>query len=71
MPRFLFLMTTPSRKARHPSAEGNFSPRRYVASSPPLEGWAQPGVVRECEKMHLLPILCHSRAMTGESVGGQ
>ncbi len=46
----------------HPSAEGNFSPRRYVPSSPPLEGWAQPGVVREFKKTHLLPILCHSRA---------
>ena len=55
-------MTTPSRKARHPSAEGNFAPRRYVPSSPPLEGWAQPGVVREFKKTHLLPILCHSRA---------
>ncbi len=55
-------MTTPSRKARHPSVEGNFIPRRYVSSSPPLEGWAQPGVVRECVIIHLLSILCHSRA---------
>ena len=36
--------TAPSRKARHPSAEGNFGLRRYVASSPPLGG-AQGGVV--------------------------
>ena len=46
----------------HPSAEGNFGPRRYVASFPPLEGWAQPGVVREFKNVHLVPILCHSRA---------
>ena len=46
----------------HPSAEGNFSPRRYVATFPPLEGWAQPGVVRELKNPHLIPILCHSRA---------
>ena len=55
-------VTTPSRKARHPSAEGNVIPRRNVPSSPPLEGWAQPGVVREFKNTHLIPILCHSRA---------
>ena len=27
--------------SRHPSAEGNFSPRRNVPSSPPLEGYPQ------------------------------
>ena len=74
----------------HPSAEGNFVPRRNesqqpysaaeknlgrgsagaavlsvvkgnldrdgnVPSSPPLEGWAKPGVVRECGISHLVP----------------
>ena len=59
---FSIIVTTPSRKARHPSAERNFSPRRYVPSSPPLEGCPQPGVVREFKNVHLVPILCHSRA---------
>ena len=30
--------TTPSRKARHPSAEGNFSPRRYAAGTQSQRG---------------------------------
>ena len=47
----------PRRHSRHPSAEGNFTPRRYVSSSPPLEGWAQPGVVRDFKNTHLLPLV--------------
>ena len=40
----------------HPSAEGNFVPRRYGLSSPPLEGWRlADGVVRECVISHLVP----------------
>ena len=31
-------MTTPSRKARHPSAERNFSPRRYAAGTQSQRG---------------------------------
>ena len=44
----------------HPSAEGNFIQRRYVASSPPLEGCPQGGVVREFEIIPLLPIVTAS-----------
>ena len=46
----------------HPSAEGNFGPRRNVPSSPPLDGWAQPGVVREFKKPHLVPLVIASKA---------
>ena len=46
----------------HPSAEGNFIPRRYVPSSPPLEGWAQPGVVRDFKKTQFLPLVIASKA---------
>ena len=64
MAGFLFsptsTMPTPSRKARHPSAEGNFAPQWYVLSSPPLEGCPQGGVVRESKKPHLLPIVIAS-----------
>ena len=42
----------------HPSAEGNFIPRRYGLSSPPLEGWRlADGVVRECVISHLVPFV--------------
>ena len=54
-------MTTPALRATPPQ-RGTWPSSRRGTSSPLLEGWAQPGVVRECEKMHLLPITCHSRA---------
>ena len=41
---FLNSLTTLALRAT-PSAEGNFSPRRYVPSSPPSEGCPQDGVV--------------------------
>ena len=48
--------------SRHPSAEGNFIPQRYDLSSPPLEGWAKPGVVRECVISRLFPFVIASGA---------
>ena len=37
-----------------------------VPSSPPLEGWAKPGVVRDCGIIHLVPL--SSRAKRGDPV---
>ena len=53
-------VTTPALRATPPQ-RGTLFRDGTRSSSPPLEGWAQPGVVRECEKTHLVPILCHSR----------
>ena len=47
----------PRRLRRHPSAEGNLLRSRCGVSSPPLEGWAKPGVVRECRIRHLVPFV--------------
>ena len=72
---YLLLVSHPSPNFRvmdhpgtscHPSAEGNFVPRRDEPSSPPLEGWAKPGVVRDCGIIHLVPL--SSRAERGDPV---
>ena len=65
---YLLLVSHPSPKFRvinhpaplgHPSAEGNFVPRRDEPSSPPLEGWRlAAGVVREYGIGYLVT-LCH------------
>ena len=61
-------VVAPSVVKGNPDCGGN------ALSSPPLEGWAtpgparcvawvvKPGVVRDCGIIHLLLILCHSRA---------
>ena len=60
-------MTTPSRKARHPSTEGNFALRRNVSSSPPLEGWhVVPGWLESPRNRTYSPL--SSRAKRGDPV---
>ena len=56
-------MTTPSRKARHPSAEGNLAFVSLRNKFPSIGGVTRSvGVVRDYKKPHLLPIVIASKA---------
>ena len=62
-------MINHSAASRHPSAEGNFVPRRDEPSSPPLEGWwLAAGVVRDCGIRYLVPFVIASEAWRGDPV---
>ena len=63
---FSIIVTTPSRKARHPSAEGNFALRRYVPVPLHWRGGRSPGWLEISRKGTYSPL--SSRAKRGDPV---